>query len=184
MHRFKSAILAIFHFCQNGTFEPVLENQKNFWPKLFFWSIMKMAIRNFFISWLRVRQIQDLCRKKYKKGIFSDVQWWKQISAYFSDSTHQEYMIFARNGPCYNHWNEFLQVCQVAQRLPCCYSYAGFRLTGGYAKDASRMPGSCPEVTYNLLKSSPFGWVDRGCSFLVHIWVLIKNFLNKYHNTL
>ena len=27
MHRFKSAILAIFHFCQNGTFEPVHEIQ-------------------------------------------------------------------------------------------------------------------------------------------------------------
>ena len=24
MHGFKSAILAIFHFCQNGTFEPVI----------------------------------------------------------------------------------------------------------------------------------------------------------------
>ena len=29
MHGFKSAILAIFPFCQNGTFEPVHENQKN-----------------------------------------------------------------------------------------------------------------------------------------------------------
>ena len=37
---------------------------------------------------------------------------------------------------------------EVALRLPCCYSYAAFRLTGGYAKDASRMPGSCPEVTF------------------------------------
>jgi hypothetical protein len=25
LHGFKSAILAIFHFCQNGTFEPVHE---------------------------------------------------------------------------------------------------------------------------------------------------------------
>ena len=46
--------------------------------------------------------------KRYKKGIFSDVQWWKQISTHFSDSTHQECMIFARigHGPCYYHWNE------------------------------------------------------------------------------
>ena len=36
MHRFKSAILAIFQFCQNGTFEPVHEIQKFFWPKAFF----------------------------------------------------------------------------------------------------------------------------------------------------
>ena len=41
----KSAILAIFQFCQNGTFEPVHEIQKFFWPKAFFSSIMNMAIR-------------------------------------------------------------------------------------------------------------------------------------------
>ena len=33
MHRFKSAILAIFHFCQNGTFEPVHEIKKKFLAK-------------------------------------------------------------------------------------------------------------------------------------------------------
>ena len=50
-----------------------------------------------------------------KKGIFSDVQWWKQISTHFSDSTHQECMIFARigHGPCYYHCNEiFAGVCE------------------------------------------------------------------------
>ena len=33
----------------------------------------------------------------------SNVQWWKQISTHFSDSTHQECMIFARtgHGSCY-----------------------------------------------------------------------------------
>ena len=47
---------------------------------------------------------------KMKKGIFSDVQWWKKISTHFSDSKHQECMIFARigHGPCYYHWNEIL----------------------------------------------------------------------------
>ena len=45
MHGFKSAILAIFQFWQNGTFEPVHEIWNFFWPKAFFWSIMKMAIR-------------------------------------------------------------------------------------------------------------------------------------------
>ena len=44
MHGFKSAILAIFPFCQNGTFEPVHEIQKNFWSKDFFWGIMKVPI--------------------------------------------------------------------------------------------------------------------------------------------
>ena len=44
--------------------------------------------------------------------VISDVQWWKQISTHFSDSTHQEYMIFARigHGPCYYHWNEIFAV--------------------------------------------------------------------------
>ena len=46
MHGFKSAILAIFQFWQNGTFEPVHEIQKKFWPKDFFWSIMKMTVKN------------------------------------------------------------------------------------------------------------------------------------------
>ena len=43
IHGFKSAILAIFQFWQNGTFELVHEIQKFVWPKDFFWSIMKMA---------------------------------------------------------------------------------------------------------------------------------------------
>ena len=45
MHGFKSAILAKMKNSQNGTFEPVHEIQKIFWPKLFFWSIMKVAIK-------------------------------------------------------------------------------------------------------------------------------------------
>ena len=45
MHGFKSAILAECKNCQNATFEPVHEIQKKFWPKAFFWSIMKMGIR-------------------------------------------------------------------------------------------------------------------------------------------
>ena len=42
MHRFKSAILAKLKNCQNGTFEPVHEIQIFFWPKDFFWSIIKV----------------------------------------------------------------------------------------------------------------------------------------------
>ena len=52
MHAFKSAILAEWKNCQNGTFEPVHEIQKFFWPKDFFWGIMKVPftknIHNFF----------------------------------------------------------------------------------------------------------------------------------------
>ena len=44
MHSFKSAILAIFQFWQIGTFEPVHEIQKFFWPKDFFSSLMKMTL--------------------------------------------------------------------------------------------------------------------------------------------
>ena len=42
MHRFKSAILTKLKNCQNGTFEPVHEIQKFFWPKDFFWGIIKV----------------------------------------------------------------------------------------------------------------------------------------------
>ena len=39
MHGF---ILAKCKNCQNGTFEPVHEIQKKFWPRDFFWGIMKV----------------------------------------------------------------------------------------------------------------------------------------------
>ena len=42
MYGFKSAILAIFQFCQNGTFEPMHGIQIFFGLKDFFWSVMKM----------------------------------------------------------------------------------------------------------------------------------------------
>ena len=42
MHGFRSAILAEWKNCQNGTFEPVHEIQKFFWPKDFFLGIMKV----------------------------------------------------------------------------------------------------------------------------------------------
>ena len=41
MHGFKSAILAIFPFYQNGTFEPVHEIQKFLWPKDYFEALWK-----------------------------------------------------------------------------------------------------------------------------------------------
>jgi hypothetical protein len=42
MYRFKSAILAEWKNCQNGTFEPVHEIKKKIWPKYFLWGIMKV----------------------------------------------------------------------------------------------------------------------------------------------
>ena len=70
MHRFKIAILAIFQFCQNGTFEPVHEIQKFFWPKAFFWSIMKMAIRNFFRNMSQGLPNPGFMQEKVQKGDF------------------------------------------------------------------------------------------------------------------
>ena len=37
--------MAIFQFFQNGTFEPKHKIWKMFWPKAYFWSNKKMAIR-------------------------------------------------------------------------------------------------------------------------------------------
>ena len=70
MHGFKSAILAIFHFCQNGTFEPVHEIQKIFWPKSFFWSIRKMAIRKFFCNVSQGLPNPGFIQEKLQKGDF------------------------------------------------------------------------------------------------------------------
>jgi hypothetical protein len=61
MHRFKSAILAIFQFFQNGTFEPAHEIWHFFGPKAFFWSSMKITIRK---NIHNMYQIQHLYRKK------------------------------------------------------------------------------------------------------------------------
>ena len=63
-------ILAEWKYCQNGTFEPVHEIQIFFGQKHSFEALWKCQLKTFFISCPRVRQIQDLCRKKYKKGIF------------------------------------------------------------------------------------------------------------------
>ena len=70
MHGFKIAILAIFHFCQNGTFEPVHEIQNFFWPKAFFWSIMKMGIRKFFRNMSQGLPNPGFMQEKVQKGDF------------------------------------------------------------------------------------------------------------------
>ena len=56
--------------CQNGTFEPVHEIQNFFWPKAFFWSIMKMAIRIFFRNMSQGLPNPGFMQEKVKKGDF------------------------------------------------------------------------------------------------------------------
>ena len=70
MHRFKSAILAKMKNCQNGTFEPVHEIQKIFWPKAFFRSIMKMALRKFFRNMSQGLPNPGFMQEKVQKGDF------------------------------------------------------------------------------------------------------------------
>ena len=77
MHGFKSAILAKMKNCQNGTFEPVHEIQKNFWPKAFFWSIMKMAIRNFFRIMSQGLPNPGFMQEKLQKGDFLKKPSWE-----------------------------------------------------------------------------------------------------------
>ena len=46
-------------------------NSKLFLPKDFFWGIMKVPFTKTFITFSRVRQIQDFGQSKYKLGLFS-----------------------------------------------------------------------------------------------------------------
>ena len=71
MHGFKSAILPELKNCRNGTFEPVHEIQKTFWPKDFFLSTMKVTFSNKILTYPRVSQMQDLGQSEYKTDIFS-----------------------------------------------------------------------------------------------------------------
>ena len=66
----KKALSFIFHLCQNGTFEPVHEIQNFFWPKAFFWSIMKMAIRKFFCNVSQGPPNPGFMQEKVQKGDF------------------------------------------------------------------------------------------------------------------
>ena len=62
MHDFKSAVLPESKNCQNGTFEPVHEIQKLFWPIDFFWSIMKMKF---------IKIIPNMCQGRPNPGFRS-----------------------------------------------------------------------------------------------------------------
>ena len=83
-------------------------NSKFFWPKAFFWSIMKMAIRKFFRNMSQGLPNPGFMQEKVQKGDFLWCPMMKKKSPHFSDSTHQECMFFARigHGSCYHHWNE------------------------------------------------------------------------------
>ena len=70
MHGFKSAILAKMKNCQNGTFEHVHEIQKFFWPKAFFWSIMKIAIRKIFRNMSQGLPNPGFMQERVQKGDF------------------------------------------------------------------------------------------------------------------
>ena len=70
MHQFKSAILAIWQFFQNGTFEPVHEIWNFFWPKVFFWSIMKMPIRKNIHNMSQGPPNPGFMQEKVQKGNF------------------------------------------------------------------------------------------------------------------
>ena len=56
--------------CQNGTFEPVHEIQKKFWPKAFFWSIMKMATRKNIHNLSQGPPNPGFMQEKVQKGDF------------------------------------------------------------------------------------------------------------------
>ena len=69
MHRFKSAILAIFQFFQNGILNWCMKFENFFDQKYSFEALWKCQLEKNIHNMPRIRQIQDLCRKKYKKGI-------------------------------------------------------------------------------------------------------------------
>ena len=82
MHRFKSAILAIFQFFQNGTFEPVHEIWNFFWPKVFFWSIMKMSIIKNIHNTSQGQPNPGFMQEKVQKGDFLKKPSW-ELKKYF-----------------------------------------------------------------------------------------------------
>ena len=71
MHGFKSAILAKWKNCQNGTFEPCMKFKKFYGQKTSFEALWKCHLQKIFITFSRVCQIQDLGQSKYKLIFFS-----------------------------------------------------------------------------------------------------------------
>ena len=56
--------------CQNGTFKPVHEIWNFFWPKVFFWSIMKMPIRKNIHNMSQGPPNPGFMQEKVQKGDF------------------------------------------------------------------------------------------------------------------
>ena len=75
MHRFKSAILAKLKNCQSGTFEPVHESQNFFWPKAYFWSIMKIGIRKNILNLSQGLPNPGFIQEKVQKANFLKKDW-------------------------------------------------------------------------------------------------------------
>ena len=97
-----------FIFAKMALLNPLHEIQKFFWPKAFFWIIMKMGLRNFFRNMSQGLPNPGFMQEKVLKGDFLRCPTMKFFLTHFSDSTHQECMVFARigHGSCYHHWNE------------------------------------------------------------------------------
>ena len=69
---------------------------------------MKMAIRKFFRDMSQGLPNPGFMQGKVQKGDFLRCPMMKKKLTHFSDSTHQECMVFARigHGSCYYHWDE------------------------------------------------------------------------------
>ena len=67
-----------------------------------------MSIRKFFRNMSQGLPNPGFMQEKVPKGFSLMSNDEKKNSIHFSDSTHQECMIFARigHGPCYYHWDE------------------------------------------------------------------------------
>ena len=130
MHGFKSAILAEWKNCQNGTFEPVREIQNFFWLKDFFWGIVKVPFTKISITFSMVCQIQDLGRSKYKLRLFS-----KRTHRILKDSFYSGFLWIC-NKPGKQNWKPFFWVFIIVKkqcdpighhRWQCCHRNDNFR---------------------------------------------------------
>ena len=62
---------------QNGTFEPMHEIQKIFWPKVFFWSIMKVPFRRNIHNMPQGPPNPGFMQEKVQKGDFQKKPPWE-----------------------------------------------------------------------------------------------------------
>ena len=125
MHGFKSAILAIFRFCKNSTFEPVREIQENFLPKVFFWSTMKMPTRKFFRIMTQGPPNPGFMQEKVQKGDFlkkPSRKLKKKICSRFEwiprrpGTLNQKRLVFL---PSKNLYNQCESHCTEPKSLKC-----------------------------------------------------------------